>query len=299
MLRFIAIALLTACAACGRCWAWGEDGHRVIALVADHYLTPATRQRIATTLAFDGGLAPAVPRDIASAGPWADRYRDSDRNGAALRYRQTSRWHYVNLDLRTPDLRKACYGRPPLQPDQLAARGPARACIVDKIRQFRAEWLAPDTDPAERQLALLFLLHLVADLHQPLHVSDDGDQGGNRVDLAAPGFKTGSLHRFWDTAIVRRLDSSPTRLAARLVDGIDARQATEWRRGDVVAWAMETHAVAVDAVYAPLPAPQRDTGRRDVLRVGADYVDAAAEATALQLRRAGVRLARMLEPGGV
>lgn len=295
-LRLLAAALLAACVVSGPCRAWGTEGHRVVALIAEYYLTPATRQRVAAALAVDAGLTPAVPRDIAGAAAWADRYRDSDRNAAGLRYRQTFRWHFVNLDLHRPDLRAACFGHPPLAAGQLPSRGPGRACIVDKIEQFRAQWQAPDTDPAERQLALLFLLHLVADLHQPLHASDNDDEGGNRIDVAAPGLKKGSLHRFWDTAAVRHLDPAAARLAPRLIDGIDAAQRAEWRRGGVADWALEAHALAVRSAYGGLPAAQRDAAGRELRRLSQSYVDEAGAVVALQLRRAGVRLAMLLEP---
>lgn len=288
----MAVLTLTA----GHCRAWGEEGHRVVGLIAEHYLTPATRQRVAATLAVDAGLTPAVPGDIAGAAAWADRYRDSDRKDAALRYRQTFRWHFVNLNLHRPDLAAACYGRPPLKPGQPASRGPARACIVDKIEQFRAEWLAPSTPPAERQLALLFLLHLVGDVHQPLHASDNDDQGGNVVDVSAPGLKAGSLHRFWDTVAVRRLDSAASRLAPRLIDRISAHQLEQWRRGDVVAWTRESHALAVDPVYAGLPRPPQPSAKGATRRLPPAYLEAAETIVALQLSRAGVRLAQLLEP---
>lgn len=275
-----------------RCWAWGEEGHRVVALIAEHYLTPATRQRVLQTLALDTGMTPAVPADIAAAGGWADRYRDSDRNAAALRYRQTLRWHFVNLALQRPDLRSVCYDRPALAPGQLASRGPGRACIVDKIRQFRAEWLAPSTSPEERQLALLFLLHLVADLHQPLHAGDDDDHGGNDVDVSAPGFKSGSLHRYWDTAVLRGLDKAANRLAPRLIGDITSQQRRQWQSGDADDWAMEANALAAGVAYGKLPSARSGTVRR----LTPEYVDAAEATAALQLSRAGVRLALLLEP---
>src|SRR5690348_8054514 len=59
--------------------AWGDEGHRIIALVADRFLDPAVRSKIAGMFAADPDSLTA--HDIASAATWADRYRDSDRNG--------------------------------------------------------------------------------------------------------------------------------------------------------------------------------------------------------------------------
>jgi hypothetical protein len=290
----VLLALAVVCGA-PRCLAWGDDGHRAVALIAEHYLSPATRQRVAATLATDIDLLPPAATDMAGASTWADAYRDSDRNGARLRYRQTLQWHFVNISTDRPDLRVACFGRPPLKPGQPASRGPGRACIVDKIEQFRAEWLAPDTDPRERVLALRFLIHLVGDLHQPLHASDRDDHGGNDVAITAPGMKDGSLHRFWDTRLVKRLAPSAAALAARLLSGTTADQRAQWQRGSVADWALEANALARAQVYAALPAPAMSSGQ-PVYRLDRKYVSAAEHAAALQLGRAGVRLATLLEP---
>jgi len=118
--------------------------------------------------------------DIASGVTWADRDRDSDRGGSRQRYEQTRQWHFVNIELDGPNLDRACFGHPRLPAAVPASSGPAKACLVDKIEQFTAELSNSATAPGERLLALEFLLHLVGDVHQPLHAVDDHDAGGNR-----------------------------------------------------------------------------------------------------------------------
>jgi hypothetical protein len=271
----------------------------VIAQIAAHYLTPATRQKVEAVLASDTGTLTA--HDIASESSWADKYRDSDRDiyntnkNKNTRYRQTHRWHFVNLDLDKPDLAHACFKHPPLTPGQPASQGPARACIVDKIAQFRSEWLAAGTDPAERLLALQFLLHLVGDLHQPLHASNNDDLGGNLVVISAPQLKRSNLHRFWDTQVVRRLDRDNDRLAQRLIAHISPAQYRLWRRGDAADWALEAHALAKNIVYGQLPTP-RAIEQGASYRLSDDYISSAETVAAMQLSRAGVRLAALLEP---
>jgi hypothetical protein len=115
--------------------------------------------------------------DIASEATWADKYRDSDRNGTGERYRRTRQWHFVDIELDNPNLAQACYSHPKLPPGTLASQGPADACIVDKIDQFEAELANPETAPEERRVALKFLLHLVGDVHQPLQAANDHDAG--------------------------------------------------------------------------------------------------------------------------
>ena len=116
--------------------------------------------------------------------------------------------------------------------------------MIDKIDQFSAELRDPHTAPDERRLALQFLLHLIGDLHQPLHTSDDHDRGGNDKKVDLPGFNTDNLHQFWDTDVVRRLGPRPERVARELNRGISTRQQREWSRGRPVDWARESFVVA-------------------------------------------------------
>jgi hypothetical protein len=73
----------------------------------------------------------------------------------------------VDLEITDPDMKVACYGRKPLPAGTLASVGGKMACVVDKVAQFATELETPGTDAEERLYALKFLLHLVADMHQP------------------------------------------------------------------------------------------------------------------------------------
>jgi len=187
--------------------AWGDEGHEIIARVADAFLYPGKRGTVGAMLADDPDnvTAPGIERDAT----WADRYRDSDRNGSRQRYEQTRQWHFVDVELADPNLDRARFGHPSLPAGTVASNGPSQACVVDKIEQFLAELSDAKTDPEERLVALKFVLHLVGDLHQPLHAANDHDAGGNRKRVAAEGFRPGSLHHFWDTELVARLATDP------------------------------------------------------------------------------------------
>ena len=276
------------------CWvstpafAWGDAGHQIIALVADRYLLPQVRAQVASMLSHDtSGL---VPTDLAHQATWADKFRDSDRNTTQQRYRQTREWHFVDIELADGDVAAACHGHPALPAATPASAGPASACLIDKIDQFSAELRDPATAPTERLLALQFLLHLVGDLHQPLHASDDHDRGGNDKLVSAPGLKPGKLHHHWDTEFVRRLGSQPAAVARALVSRTDASQRARWSRGTPTDWARDSFAVSKAHTYAKLP-PPGPTGTHALNRA---YVDDASATVALQLRKAGVRLAQVL-----
>jgi len=288
------IVALFACLLAGylpRANAWGNEGHEVIGRIAGALLEPAVRDRVNAILASDtSGLTPDT--GIGPESIWADHYRDSDRDTTQQRYRGTRNWHFVDLELEHADLAAACFGRPTLAPGVAASSGPAEDCIVDKIQEFRAELGNPLTPPEERLLALQFLLHLVGDIHQPLHACDDHDQGGNARHVTGPGLRGGNLHHDWDVEFVARLGSDPVALAAALVAEITpaARQRLGDDDLDPERWALESYALAREHVYLPLGAPGPD-GRT---LLTAAYIDDATAVVRLQLLRAGVRLAALL-----
>jgi hypothetical protein len=228
--------------------------------------------------------------DIASEATWADRYRDSDRNGSRQHYAQTRDWHFVNVELDDPNLDTACFGHPPLPAATVASNGPAQACLVDKAEQFAAELADPRTDPEERLVALKFVLHLVGDLHQPLHAADDHDAGGNRKRVVAQGFSPGNLHHFWDSEWVRRLGDDPRQVAGVIVAGISNEQRRAWSQGTAADWVMESFEVARKDAYGRLPEPST----RGVYVLDAGYVNAAIRDVRVQLSKAGLRLASLL-----
>ena len=290
MNRLTAACVLAAiCTAGPRAFAWGDEGHEVIGLIAEHFLTSAARAAAERILAADdSGL---VARDLEHESTWADKYRDSDRNGSRVRYQATRDWHFVDLEVREkPDLNLACHGRPRLPDAVPASQGPAEDCVADKTEEFSAELADPRTGDRERRLALQFLLHFVGDLHQPLHASDDHDQGGNRKFASGPGLGENNLHHHWDVAFIERLGPDPAAIAQRLIARISDADRARWSRGTVDDWALETYGVAKAHAYGLLPAASGS----DFFVLSEGYVSDATAVTAQQLSKAGVRLAALL-----
>ncbi len=268
-------------------WAWGDLGHEVIARIADHYLEPAVRTRVAAILAGDRSrLTPGT--GIEAEATWADKYRDSDRNTTGVRYYQTRNWHFVDLEIGDLNLSTACFGRPP--GTAKASAGPAADCIVDKLEEFIEELHRSSTPKKERLLALQFVLHLTGDVHQPLHASDDHDQGGNARSVAGPGLPRGNLHNAWDVAFVQRLGSSEEQIAGELIAKITPAQRASWSSGTAVQWAMESFDVARQHAYGPLPAASSPNH----YELSAQYISEATAQAGEQLSKAGVRLAYVL-----
>ena len=273
---------------CGPARAWGDAGHEIIARVADRYLQPQVRSKIKAML--DGDTSGLTATDLASEATWADKFRDSDRSDTRVHYLQTREWHFVNIELADGDVAAACFGHPALPAGTAASAGPARACVIDKIDQFAAELRDPNTAPQERLLALQFLLHFVGDVHQPLHAGDDHDKGGNEKSVSAAGFTAGNLHHFWDNEFVRRLGARPAPVAAALIRRISPSQRARWSTGTPTDWARETFTVAQTHAYGRLP----PAGPDGSYKVTPAYVADATSTVSLQLRKAGVRLASVL-----
>lgn len=262
----------------GPALAWGNAGHEVIALIARDHLAAPVRRRVEQLLAEDRDTLTAP--DLAPRATWADVWRRD--------HPETATWHYVNLELDRPDLRRACRSR--------------RSCVVDKIDDFASELANPAAPEARKIFALKMILHLVGDLHQPLHAADAHDRGGNceRVTFTPAGWsglqtwpgEDTSLHHYWDDVGVSALGRSPREIAATLERQIDRRDVMTWSAGTPADWAWETFAVGRDVAYrygGPLSCvsgPATPLSRA--------YQDQARRATGQQLSRAGIRLAVLL-----
>lgn len=178
--------------------AWGGDGHRVIALLAERQLTPEARKEVARLLALEPG------ETLASVSTWADEHRSP----------QTAAWHYVNFprDSCTYDAQRDC---------------PDGKCVVEAINRQTEVLLSNATDE-KRLTALKYLVHLAGDVHQPLHAGYLDDKGGNTYQLQA--FMRGSnLHALWDTGLIKSLEEDPTVIANRLAAKTTANHNSDWK----------------------------------------------------------------------
>ncbi len=287
-LLFSAAIAVAAVAPIEAAFAWGPEGHEIVGEVALHFLQPSVRTKVLAMLAAD--TDPLTAHDFLSETNWADAYRDSDRNTTKVRYNATQAWHFTDIEVDAPDLTTACFGMPALPSGMPASTGPASDCSVDKIDEFAAELASPSTSPAERLIALKFVMHFVGDLHQPLHSSDEHDRGGNNKKVTTTSLGSGELHGFWDTQFVQRLGNDPVAVGDALVSRITAANVTTWSKGTPSDWAMEAFDIARDKVYGKLPKPNTS----GTYALPASYVTASKAIVTLQLSRAGVRLANVL-----
>ena len=289
--------------------AWGPEGHRVIALIADRALQqgdPGVRAKILAILATDKGKG-LTKNDIASEATWADVLREKSEEARSA----TGAWHSTRFTPDNPDLARACFGRNPLPSGYPASRGPRDNCSIDKIVQFAAELKDPETSPGERLAAVQFLLNLAGDLNDPLHAIDRGDQGGECVAVQIGSKPPVRLSSYWQEVLVAEVvGSDPAKGAARIAASVPAAEAQKWAEGNPEAWAQESYEVAKSVTYsfaAGQPAGKHSFPARpgqveacpsvNLYRVDPDYETKALATVKTQLAKAGLRLSRVLRDG--
>lgn len=176
LLIVVVCAILFSC----RAMAWAQQGHELAGHIAERYLTESAR-RVVTEL---------LPREtLAEASTWADRMRS---NPAHFWQEIASPFHYVTV----PPGRRYAQVQPPPGGDAVTA-----------LTSFARDLRHPDTSVEQRRLALRFALHIIQDLHQPLHVGNGRDRGGNSVHVRVDG-KQQNLHRLWDYHVIAYADRS-------------------------------------------------------------------------------------------
>jgi hypothetical protein len=236
--------------------AWGHEGHQVIALIAEQYLTAASKAK-ATDL-LDGSMIDAVAS-------WADEYRRD--------HHETGPWHYINIPLADSKI-------------DMARECPDGNCVIAKTEQFLAVLKDPNADKHAKGQALKFVIHFIGDLHQPLHDEDNGDKGGNTRHVNFDGHPD-NLHWVWDVGLLQHINRSPVALAAELESRITPQDKAEWQKGSIEDWVMEGHRLAQTVAYGDLssenPAP-----------ITPAYEQQADPVIELQLEKAGIRLAYLL-----
>jgi nuclease S1 len=242
-----------------RALAWGKIGHRAASVLAERHLSPAAAAVVRQLL--------EPGETLADASLWADEHRREVAGSGA--------WHYVDVPIT-----EARYA-PRFCPDS--------GCVVSKIAVMQQILASKSASQPERREALRFLVHLVQDLHQPLHVGGRGDRGGN--DLQVRFFDHGSnLHRVWDDGLIEHHSTDEAAWVADLEQLASPEQRRRWCAGTLEDYATES-----------LQAAQRAYTRTDgpsLLESGAElgraYFERELPVVRRRLAQAGVRLSCIL-----
>lgn len=262
--KIVAASVLALGLACSAAFGWGNTGHKAIVEIAAARLTPAAQKEVAALLGSPDALT-----GLTQYASWADEIRRGRGD--------TKNWHFVDI------------------PVGEAGYDPARDCDKDDciVAQIHREIaMLKDKSLAEpvRAEALRFLIHFVGDIHQPLHSADNQDRGGNEVKVMAGERKT-NLHSVWDTATVNAIDTDPDKIAALLGPRITPELAAKWSASTPEDWANESFLIAKTKIYPDFPG-SGTTLAPIVLK--SDYTASMGPITAMQLAKAGVRLAAVL-----
>ncbi len=242
--------------------AWGRLGHRASARLAEAHLSPRAKAIIRDLLEPGESLADAAA--------WADEH-SRDIPGSAS-------WHYVNV---------------PISSAHYSAKDcRAQGCVVSKIAEFRAVLADRKAPHARRRQALRFFVHLIQDLHQPMHVADRNDRGGNSLQLRSGRFDYTNLHQVWDSGLFRSRyrEHGEAELVRDLTAMAEESEARRWSRGRVEDWADES----LEAGRRAYRIPGTDRTLRSGDEIGRDYIEANLPVAVERLARSGVRLASLL-----
>ena len=288
--RTLAFAiLLTAVPA----WAWGVTGHHIVAIIAEQRLSPQVRDKIRKLL-MDGKYS------IVDISTCADQLRGNPQDVTCRALAGTvpptnGAWHYINIPV-------------PTKAKTLDAFCPDSNCVTARIKSF-SEVLRNSTDEALKRQALLFLVHFVGDIHQPLHTTDRAcDRGGNseRVNFYLDGDKRPNLalHHVWDTVelelLMKHAKITDERVyAGILMAGIKPGSADKWTRASADQMAWESYQLAVKKVYRGIPFQDFCDKQKPPTPLITDlttaYENDGTKVVHEQLMKAGVRLAAILE----
>jgi hypothetical protein len=267
--RFICftLALLLTGLLSAPAFGWGAQGHRIVAMVAERRLTMKARK------AIEDLLGDQTLEDVAN-------YADAVRNQKP----ETANFHFVDIPVLKPFTSNKFNTYDKARDCKVTDEGD---CVIEALNRFIKEANDKDLKQGQRAFALKFIVHLVGDLHQPLHCADDNDRGGNQVKITWFGRKGKgiNLHALWDRLIIEQAELTELDFANELEFEFTEQQASEFRKGTLIDWANESHRLAKQFAYAKLP-PNRVLGQK--------YYDETFMVVDEQLFKAGVRLAAVL-----
>ena len=253
MLRYIMATIMVSSVFCLPAFGWGKTGHRVTGEIAEAYLDDHSKSRIQEILGVE---------DLAEASTWPDFMRSSPTD---YWQRTANPWHYVTVPEGStyPDVEVPEWG------DAATA-----------LASFRETLMSETASIDEQALALRFTIHIIGDLHQPLHAGNGLDRGGNTYTVTFFDEMT-NLHRVWDSDLINHEQLSYTEMSNWLSRTITAEDVQVWSVTDSSVWINESAAIR-DTIYPE----DRD------LRWS--YVYAHRETYRQRLKQAGVRIAAYL-----
>ena len=237
--------------------AWGTQGHRIAGQIADSYLSPKARKAIEAILGNES---------IAMTSNWADFIKSDPA------YNYLYNWHFIDLD--------KSYTYPELQA-YLSQDNAIDA--YTKLQFLVSELKKKNLDKDKKLLYLRMLIHIVEDIHQPLHTGHTEDKGGNDIKVTWFNNNT-NLHSVWDSQLIDFQQLSYTEYT-KVINHTTVAQRAGWQKAPIGEWVFESNQLA-EKLYA-------ETKTGDALnayKYNFSHIDTLNQ----QLLKAGVRLAGVL-----
>lgn len=237
--------------------AWGLLGHRIVGQIAEFYLTAKTRKQISEILGDSS---------IAMSSNWAD-FIKSDTS-----FNYLYNWHFTNLadGFTKEDLRGH------LDKDTIVDAYTRVFFLKDALKK---KGLSKD----KKLLYLRMLIHIVGDLHQPMHVGHADDLGGNKTSVLWFN-EPSNLHKVWDEQLIQYQELSYTEYASA-INHPTKDQVTTWQKQPVTDWMFESYKLSRE-LYKQITYPDQKLSYR--------YNYEHAKELNERLLKGGVRLAGVL-----
>lgn len=293
--------------------AWNATGHMMVAKEAWDEMTPAERQKATAILKnlphFDYVVS-HMPKDYSDpdayafmeAATWPDNIRSNDHPDHAEHH---PTWHYIDYPVNPDNVPGA------EMPNETWDGKSDPENILQALQKETKELSDPDTAPDRRAIALCWVIHLVGDIHQPLHATSlfsksypTGDKGGNSFLVKGPFGNTG-LHSLWDNmlGVSRNPDAIDKQLAPLEKDPKYSREAMKDQiaKTDPKDWAKESYDLALSVVYqnahlegASKELLHEDMKKADLPPLPVGYVEKGVALAQRRIMLAGHRLADLL-----
>jgi hypothetical protein len=199
---------------------WGQTGHRVVGEIATSQLKPCTEKKIAAILQGES---------LAMCSTWMDEVK-SDKA-----YDHWDPWHYCTIG----DHQSYAEAGTPSQGD-----------ILMKLDEITRELETKKFKHGGEANAIKILVHLLGDLHQPLHVGRGDDKGGNDFKIKYFG-KSSNLHRIWDSDLIDGTQLSYTEYSQHLLRTTTQDRVKQHQSGSYLDWANESKALRMAGIYPP------------------------------------------------
>lgn len=233
-------------------FAWGQIGHYLIGFMAERQMKKSTKKKVEAVL---------YPMSLGRSGTWMDEIR-SDRS-----YDYATTWHYLNSKNGEYD------------PSTQEKGGDA----FEAIQRIKEELKAGGLDSKTEAEKLKMLIHMVEDIHQPLHVGTGDDRGGNDVKIEFFNQPT-NLHALWDSGMIDRQGMSYSEIGNELYRRLSPEMMAKYRSATMQDWLKE--AVSLRPMVYNLPENKR---------ISYPYMYENYSIAEERMIAASVRLAQILE----